>query len=975
MSTTTITRPVGKIGQNLETIGVSSTDFFMADQFRANPFWLPLADAVPGQIPPLPIRMDADGWPTENFRVRGVNSIPFEVPLKMTFTGQADLKVATSAKVFGEGRTSFYDPATNTSTIIIVPQNYSNQLLFTFTNTRRNPGDPVGTGLTDLHLMWAKDPHATTTRDSDFSPIGTVFNPWLATALGDRFDFIRAMDLFEINNIVEMEWEWAYRRRPTDFFQGRADGAITKTSPHRGAALEYVIALCNAAGVGAWFCLPDGATPDYMLKFAQACLYGTNGDLPYTGPIGSAMTPEVDHTAPDGWKIKLGNPRPVPAAGPEFAALAPTLELIMEWGNETWNFGSFSVAGRNAERIKNDPTGKPFSFDNPAPSRYDASVSIQYTDRPLVQRVMVTRAVQMSDIFRLVYGDDAMHTRVQPILGCQAGTTSDTESLEFCNGYWNNGYGNLVADPKPPSHYFTAIARGAYRLFKISETSPGNVDIRRSSRVADALANAPAGFVRDPAKTDVQNAIDAVYASGPTEIDYSWSVLIAESYGLKSIIYEGCLNHGDGSIIQEAFFCNAANADPRMRPLTTAHLQKAFDSGIDRFCAFNSGGGNWQTWRTSYDLNRARQLGIDDTSARMGNPHIGQEVVTEIADRDTPDTGQNRRIGQLIPLGRFNFDQAGHLRVSLLGKQTARGAGPTFGLEIDGERLAVGKLPYDGDDLVVQTMESAVALVPAGVHTVALRPIQPLYVGFNTKIKMAWLDPGPLGDSSTDTDDFTTITDNAAIETEANSAWTKTTTGPSLVRDVSRGGVRPPIGTGGSVSFRYNRSQALTSPAVLVEAQFDLKPDSGERSLSLTSADGKIVLRGGLNGKTGFFTIDQNGTQGVLRNFGIAGDGQSGTVRLGLSWNGPTIRVLANGFTLLDLGSQTPSAPGIIAGLGMKATPTSDPATSTLIRSFRAVNQAVGAPIIVGPTEPAGDAGNQSVPGVAWLVRQLRHAI
>ena len=957
MSTTTITRPIGKIGLNIDSVSVASVDYLMADQFRTNDTWLPF-DAPQGQPARPPIQVDADGWPIEDFRVRGINTAPFDRSFRMTFNGQADLNVATGGKAFAEGRTGFYDSATNLTTIIITPQGYSNQLLFTFTNTRRNPGDAPGTGLTNLHLMWAKDPHGTTTLDADFNPIGTVINPFMIDAIAGTFDHIRFMDMLEANTIVELDWEWAYRRLPGDFFQGRSSvTTITKTSAGRAVALEYAIMLCNAANVDAWINIPDGSTPDFIKKTAQACLYGTNGVLPYTGPVGSTVTTD--------------NPRPLTGV-PEFAGLKPNLKLIVEWSNETWNFGTFSVGLRNLVRLRSRPTGQPFSFDNPASSRFSSN-DINQCDHVLIQRVMVTRAVEMSDIFRSVYGDDAIHDRCQPIIACQSNASGDDEILEFLNGYWNNGYGDLVANPKPPNHYFTNLARAAYRLFNVSRGPQGD-NINYGSRVADALARAPAGFVKDPNKTDTQNAIEAVYASGPVPADYSYPVLIAKSYGLPVIIYEGCLNHGDGSYIQDRDFCNAVNVDPRMEALTTSHLRTLFDSGIDSFCCYNSSGGNWRTWTTSYAPPRSRLRGIRNTSERQGNPYQGRVAIQDIASTDFPDTSQNRRAGQLIPLGLFNFAEPGYLRVGVTGYQTARGSGPTFALEIDGERAAVGKLPHSPDDLATQTFESAVAMVPAGVHAVGLRPIQPLYIGFNTKKKLTWQDPGPLGDTSSDSDTFTAIADNARLETAPGGVWAKTTTGSSLISDTSRGGVRPPIGTGGSVSFRYNRSQALTSAAVLVEATFDLKPDSDERSVSLASADGKVVLRGGLNGKTGFFTIDQPTGQGKLNDFSISGDGKSGTVRLGLSWNGTTARVLANGFTIREIPIPA-AAPGIIAGVGMKATPTSDPATSTLIRSFRAVNQAVGAPVIVEPTGPAGGVGTQSVPGVAWLVRQLRHAV
>ena len=104
MSTTTITRPIGKIGLNIDSVSVASVDYLMADQFRANAWWLALTDQQQNQPPPALIKVDSNGWPTEDFRVRGMNTAPYEKTCRLTFTGQADLTVQTAGKAFADGR-------------------------------------------------------------------------------------------------------------------------------------------------------------------------------------------------------------------------------------------------------------------------------------------------------------------------------------------------------------------------------------------------------------------------------------------------------------------------------------------------------------------------------------------------------------------------------------------------------------------------------------------------------------------------------------------------------------------------------------------------------------------------------------------------------------------------------------------------------------------------------------------------------
>ncbi len=64
-----------------------------------------------------------------------------------------------------------------------------------------------------------------------------------------------------------------------------------------------------------------GLGNDYRLKMAQTFKWGSNGDLPYTGPIGSTVTAD--------------NPRPVPSGGPLWAAA--TTRVNVEEANEMWN--------------------------------------------------------------------------------------------------------------------------------------------------------------------------------------------------------------------------------------------------------------------------------------------------------------------------------------------------------------------------------------------------------------------------------------------------------------------------------------------------------------------------------------------------------------------------------------------------------------------------------------------------------------
>ena len=942
MSSSTFSLPTGQVGINIFHVNRLTGDFPLADQARCNSGWSANPLMLGGNFRPPPT-VDAAGMPTEDFGLVFVDGVVFRRAMRLTIEGYADLSILSGVLGFVEGKSAYYDPATDTTSAILKPGSNTTKpttVTVNCSNTRRTPGSPAKSGVRGFHLMQAIDQHATSLADAAFYPVGTLFNQTFIDRIASTFDFARFMEMMAVTNITTLTFDWSDRSKPSDFFQGNVEA--------KGFALEYILALANAAGVDAWLNIYDRATPEYIRKVALTCLYGSDGVEPYTSP----------------------------QTNPVWPPLRADLKLYFENANETWNYGNFSVWDRHIETLKTKETtdpSYPAFYDNPNPSQWHQDRNSN--DHIILQRVNVIESVVMSKILRSVFGDAAMGTRVRPLLACQGdtnsylpATSSCDDLLEYLKVYYDNP--DFVSDPHPPKYYFWGLATGAYRLFAIT----GN-QLNTAITVQDALNRAPTGFTPDPAKTDFQNAVDAVYASGIAAPDYKRTKLVAQSYGLETIIYEGTVNHGDGSqtYLTDVAFCNAVNFDPRMKDANLAHIKQVLDSGVTGFCHFNTCTGNWRLWDLSSDPDSPRLQSYQAVAQKRGNAYTPQRVVEDISTASGVDIYfQTRALGVQNPLGLFNFPQAGNLRIDIQGSRLTAVDRPTVGLVCDGVVVATVKLPHPDVDRVTSGPVALAATIPAGVHSIALRALQPYTLAYQSAITRTWLAPGLLVDKSTDTDDFTTVPSGATLESEPGGKWTKISTGASLIRNSTRGMVRPD-NLGAITKFLYTRSPALTSPDVIVEATFDLQPDSLEKWVQLANADGSVVMRGGIRGDEGYFTIDQTGQpQGILGIPGKLVGGGNGLVRVGLRWNGTIARVLFNGYEVQLVGGCPTAQPGIKPSIGFKASSSTNPA----IRDFRASNQAPATtnPVTTNPIDTTGPGSGQAL-GAAWLLRLLHRAM
>ena len=158
--------------------------------------------------------------------------------------------------------------------------------------------------------------------------------------------FLQALSPFKV--IRFMDWQKTNFSKVTSWTARTTPNTYTQTTP-QGAALEYMIELCNFLGADPWFCMPDQADDAYITNFATL----------------------VRDT------------------------LDPSLRVYIEFSNEIWNSG-FS----QGLRVQADGVAKWPSLNNDT-GKFEARM-----------RMYSERAVNAFDIWETVFGGTTRLVRV-----------------------------------------------------------------------------------------------------------------------------------------------------------------------------------------------------------------------------------------------------------------------------------------------------------------------------------------------------------------------------------------------------------------------------------------------------------------------------------------------------------------------------------------------------------------------------------
>ena len=256
--------------------------------------------------------------------------------------------------------------------------------------------------------------------------------------------------------------EWSDRVQPDYSSYQRNNRAVINGTTigfaGTGMPWEEAVRFSNETKTDMWINMPIGANDDYIRQLATLI--------------------KNTYTVPEG-------------------------KIYWEYSNEaTWDLSGICSAYLVKKGIEEAAIGSSIAFDG------------QKTDENILKcRYYIKRAAEMSLIWREVWGDAAMMTRVRPIASGQLSYNLQLViGLDFLNEYYNNSGGNYVPTPHPVNYFFYGSGASHY-----TEDDPDKL-VALDSSVADPV------MVKQIDKFEMYEESEAA---------------IAKMYGLKRCAYEG----------------------------------------------------------------------------------------------------------------------------------------------------------------------------------------------------------------------------------------------------------------------------------------------------------------------------------------------------------------------------------------------------------------------------------------------------
>lgn len=387
----------------------------------------------------------ADGWPSENFNFlirpqdEGLNPGTY----LLRFKGQARVYVhLTNNETFysADGLTYFgteksatqgYDAPTNTTTCRMVIPAGSGNCWPTFLDTDRDgPGTEyaINSGVSDLVLMRPSTYNST-------EPHG--FDEFIAREAINLLETFVTLRWNDVNGDGDVEWA---NRKPLK----SSSLSVSYTNENH----ELKILLNNRLGRDLYIQVPGRASDDYILKMAQLIRYGSDEN---------------------------GQPYTSDQANPYHPPLNPNLRVNLEYSNEApWNTaGQYPQSNwmRNEpERLRQAWLADPESSDGRrfAILNYDQTLCADCATTNVSgfnagKRFFALRTKEISDIFRSVFGDEAMPAPgrldpcIRPVLMYQYDNSNNTakDALFFLDNFFNKtDPASTYSGPAHPVSYY-----------------------------------------------------------------------------------------------------------------------------------------------------------------------------------------------------------------------------------------------------------------------------------------------------------------------------------------------------------------------------------------------------------------------------------------------------------------------------------------------------------------------------------------
>ena len=585
--------------------------------------------------------LDANGWPMQDASIAvwaGIDNM--QGTYALSFNGQATVTASWGSATITN---QVYDPSTNLTTAKLVYNSTGQSaLLLIFTNTKRTAASATNSGVNDVALMRPKTVGGTVPYTTE------VFTAPFLAALSE-FTVMRTMDFTATNGNESVNW--SDRTRPINASQAVGNPAAPAGGwQGHGAAWEYAILLANQTGKDLWINVPLNATDDFITKLAQLTKYGSDGTTPYTSTQASPVWPGLD----------------------------PNLRLYVEFSNEVWNTAGAFQGNENHDEAVAEVTagGSPLNFDG------------ETNDWFWAWRRPAKRIVEISKIFRTVWGDSAMMSHVRPVLMSQLGYADGPllqEMLLMVNYYDNPNY---VSSPHPPSYYVYGVGGSGYY---------------------------------NPSDESTVDAIFSTMASGlvpALQGDANWAL----AFGLKRIAYEGGPSFDKtGDATKDANLASAWS-DPRMTQVIVDE-HNAWSQNAGDLLVYFSLSGDFQ-WGFMSDVlmpTSPKMDGINTLNGATRNPStygtpIPATLSASSANVPPGWAGGSTSMAQRRWLGfSVNVSSQGVFKISL---NASAASGAQAEILVDGNSIGTVTVPSIGDSLALTTPALSV-----GSHGIVVRNV------------------------------------------------------------------------------------------------------------------------------------------------------------------------------------------------------------------------------------------------------------
>lgn len=224
--------------------------------------------------------------------------------------------------------------------------------------------------------------------------------------------------------------------------------------------------------------------------------------------------------------------------------LNPDRKVYVEWGNEMWNSAAGFHANENHDAALAEVAagGSPLAY----PGETAADAGWQWAWRRTADRGRT-----VSDAFRAVFGDEAMMTRIRPVLATQQddGQGTLTEALTYLTR----------TSAQAPSHYFYGAGGSAYY---------------------------------NPQNDSPSLTLDSIWTSASFAGPAFASLLVSDAalcrqYGLHRLAYEGGPSLDTFPPYNQSLAVKtSAWSDPRMRSLLVGHHALWTQAGGELLCYY-----------------------------------------------------------------------------------------------------------------------------------------------------------------------------------------------------------------------------------------------------------------------------------------------------------------------------------------------------------------------------------------------------